>query len=256
MINSIFFSALEPYAVHPLLLQFCFYVLFDLSITNQVIVLTTVLVSTVYFFISLLSKKDKTLYIVPYRFQVAAETLYSSVLSLVIDNVKDTKGARYFPLVFYIFSYLACINAIGLVPFNFAVTSHLIVTFFLSLSLFIAINIIGYRKHGLHIFSLFLPQGTSVPLSFLLVPIELISYIFRPISLAIRLFANIMAGHTLMHVMAMFSVMMLLSSSPLFLFPILICIPLLLLETAVAFIQAYVFSLLICIYFNDALSLH
>jgi F-type H+-transporting ATPase subunit a len=107
--------------------------------------------------------------------------------------------------VFSIFFLLLSINLIGLIPYSFTLTSHLIVTLTLSLSIFIGINIICVRLHGINFFSLFLPAGTSVVLAFLLVPIELISYIFKPISLSIRLFANMMAGHTLLKVIAGFA---------------------------------------------------
>jgi ATP synthase subunit 6 len=145
------------------------------------------------------------------------------------------------------------------VPYSFTLTSHLIVTFALSLFVFIGINIICIRLHGLEFFSLFLPSGTSVVLSLLLVPIELISYIFKPISLSIRLFANMMAGHTLLKVIAGFAWTLMGCTGVLFVIhyvPLLILIPLFGLELGVALIQAFVFSILTCIYLNDAISLH
>jgi ATP synthase subunit 6 len=139
------------------------------------------------------------------------------------------------------------------------VTSHFIVTFSISFFIFIGMNIICVKTHKLEFFSLFLPSGTSVLLAFLLVPVELISYIFKPLSLAIRLFCNMMAGHTLLKVFAGFAWSLSGTTGVLFLMhyvPLLILIPLFGLELGVALIQAFVFSLLTCIYLNDALNLH
>ena len=151
------------------------------------------------------------------------------------------------------------LNLIGLVPYSFTLTSHLIVTFALALFMFIGLNIICVRLHGLEFFSLFLPGGTSFLLALLLVPIELISYIFKPISLSIRLFANMMAGHTLLKVIAGFAWSLSGCTGIFFLLhyiPMLILIPLFGLELGVALIQSFVFSILTCIYLNDSINLH
>jgi len=157
--------------------------------------------------------------------------------------------------VFSLFIFVLSLNVIGLIPYSFTLTSHLVVTLTLSVSSFIGINILSIKKYGFSFFSLFLPGGTSTILAFLLVPIELISYIFKPISLAIRLFANMMAGHTLLKVIAGFATT-LMSLGGVFLIvhylPLLILIPLFALELAVALIQSFVFSVLICIYINDS----
>jgi ATP synthase subunit 6 len=181
------------------------------------------------------------------------------VMSLVVDNIKSKEGQYFFPLVFTIFMFVLSMNLIGLVPFSFTVTSHIIVTFGLSLAIFIGINIICIKKHGIKFFCLFLPAGTSITLALLLVPIEVISYMFKPISLSIRLFANMMAGHMLLKVIAGFAFTLMANIGILFLvhfFPLLILIPLFLLELGVALIQAFVFSILICIYLNDSINLH
>ena len=187
------------------------------------------------------------------------EIIYKMILSLVTDNIKDKKAQYFFPLVFTIFLLLLSLNLIGLVPYSFTLTSHLIVTLSLSIGIFIGINIICVRTHGMHFFSLFLPSGTSVVLAFLLVPIELISYIFKPISLSIRLFANMMAGHTLLKVIAGFAWSMVASGGLLLiahLLPLLVLVLLVGLELGVALIQSFVFVILLCIYLNDALNLH
>lgn len=124
---------------------------------------------------------------------------------MVVESIGLKRGQQFFPLIFSLFFYILCLNVVGLVPYSFTLTSHFIVTFALSLAIFIGINIICIRTHGIVFFSIFLPSGTSAALTFLLVPLELISYIFKPVSLSIRLFANMMGGHTLLKVIAGFA---------------------------------------------------
>lgn len=190
--------------------------------------------------------------------QIILESLYLTARDLVRDNV-GPEGSRYFPYVFSLFIFILLSNVVGLVPYSFTITSHLILTFSLALSSFIAINYIGVQRHGLNMFSLFLPPGSSMALAILLVPIEFVSYVFRPISLAVRLFANMMAGHTLLKVIAGFAWVMTTLGTTLWLahfIPLMILTLLMGLELAVAVIQAYVFTILICIYLNDAIHLH
>jgi len=205
------------------------------------------------------SPKDGSFFLVPTRWQAVLELIYRMILSLVIDNIKDTRGQLFFPLVFAVFLIILSLNLIGLIPYSFTVTSHLIVTFSLALAIFVGINIVCIRIHGVHFFSLFLPPGTSLALALLLVPIELISYIFKPISLSVRVFANMMAGHTLLKVIAGFASTMMGGSGVLFIMhyiPLIILLPIFGLELAVALIQSFVFSILVCIYLNDAINLH
>jgi ATP synthase subunit 6 len=231
----------------------------DLSITNQTVVLALLLFFFFSFFFGLLKQNDNTLFIVPHRYQVVIEIIYSMILSMVSDNIGGKKNHLFFPLIFVIFFFVVGMNLIGLVPYSYTVTSHLVCTLALSLSIFIGMNIICVRIHKLEIFSLFLPSGTSVALAFLLVPVELISYIFKPLSLAIRLFCNMMAGHTLLKVFAGFAWSLMSFTGILFTLhfvPLFILIPLFGLELGVAVIQAFVFSLLTCIYLNDVINLH
>jgi ATP synthase subunit 6 len=189
---------------------------------------------------------------------VLVETLYEASLQLLFDNI-NKDGEKYFPFISVIFTFVLFSNLIGLIPYSFTTTSHLIVTFTLSFSIFIGINIICIQRHKFHMMSLFIPSNTSFGLALLLVPIELISYIFRPISLGVRLFANLMAGHTLLKVIVGFSWSMLLLEDLLAVFhvlPLLILVLLMGLELGVALIQAYVFTILTCIYLNDAINLH
>jgi len=203
--------------------------------------------------------KDSTLNLIPNKFQILFESIYKVILSLVVDNLGKEKGQTFFPILFSTFFFVVSLNLIGLIPYSFTLTSHLIVTFTLALFIFLALNIICIRTHGLAFFSLFLPSGTSFFLALLLVPIELISYVFKPISLSIRLFANMMAGHTLLKVIAGFGWVLSSCSGILFLIhyvPLLILLPLFGLELGVALIQSFVFVILICIYLNDAINLH
>ena len=231
----------------------------DFSITNEAVILFLIFFFVSTFFYSSFKQTDATLYVVPHRWQVIIEIIYKMVLSMISDNISGKKGQLFFPLVFSVFFYVANLNLIGLVPYSFTLTSHLIVTFALAIAIFLGINIICVRIHGLEFFSLFFPSGSSLILGLLLVPIEIISYVFRPISLGIRLFANMMAGHTLLKVIAGFAWSLMGCTGILFLMhyvPLLILLPLFGLELAVGLIQAFVFSVLTCIYLNDAVNLH
>lgn len=230
---------------------------FDFSITNAFILLGIGLASFIFALYSLLSEQGN-FYISPNRIQYILEIIYTVVYGLLNDNVGSV-GKSFFPYIFSLFTFILISNIIGLVPYSFTVTSHLIVTFALALMTFIGINLICIREHGINILSLFLPPGSSMILALLLVPIELVSYIFRPISLSVRLFANMMAGHTLLKVIAGFAWTMMLAGGGLLVahtIPLTILVVLMLLELGVATIQAYVFTILTCIYLNDALHLH
>jgi ATP synthase subunit 6 len=255
--NFFLTSPLEQFQVLPII-GFYFNG-FDISITNETIILALILFFSLVYFNSILKQETSSFYIVPNRWQAIIEIIYSLILSLVIDNIRDKKGQYFFPLVFFIFLFILSLNLIGLIPYSFTLTSHLIVTLSLSLAVFIGINIVCIRIHGINFFSLFLPSGTSIVLALLLVPIELISYVFKPISLSIRLFANMMAGHTLLKVIAGFAYTLMSNTGILFMLhyvPLLILIPLFGLELGVALIQSFVFSILICIYLNDTINLH
>jgi ATP synthase subunit 6 len=230
---------------------------FDFSISNATFIILIGLFGFINLFYMVFAK-DFNLYMIPSRLQYFFELIYETILTMVVDSV-GLRAQKYFPFILSIFLFVLIANVIGLVPYSFTITSHLIVTFSLALGTFVGINIICIKEHGFNFFSLFLPAGSSLGLAFLLVPIEFVSYIFRPISLAVRLFANMMAGHTLLKVIAGFSWSMLLGSGLIFcahIFPLIILVILMGLELAVACIQAYVFTILSCIYLNDALNLH
>jgi len=158
-------SPLEHFQVYPIV---NFYFLNrDYSITNETIFLTLFLILILIYFLSFVKKDENSFYIIPNnRWQILNELLFLSILSIVSENIKHKVGQKFFPLIFFIFIFIFGLNIIGLVPFSFALTGHLIVTMYISLSVFIAINIVGFQIHGFKMFSLFLPSGTCSPLYF------------------------------------------------------------------------------------------
>jgi F-type H+-transporting ATPase subunit a len=227
-----------------------------LIISNGTVIIFLGGVFLCFFFEAL--KYKNSFNVVPNRVQVFLELLFEIVLVLAKDSV-GKKGEKYVPFLFSLFSFILIANLIGLVPCSFTVTSHLSVSFGLAAITFFGMNCICICEHKYKALSIFLPSGSSLMLSFILVPIEFVSYFVRPISLSVRLFANMMAGHTLLKVVAGFAWAIMLSSSffaVFYLIPVFILIIVMSLETAVALIQAYVFTVLTCIYLNDALNLH
>jgi F-type H+-transporting ATPase subunit a len=195
---------------------------------------------------------------VPGRLQSAAELGYEFIMSMCIDTIGH-EGRKFFPLVFTLFFFILFGNLLGVFPYFFTFTSHIMVTLALSLLVFVLVTVVALREHGLHFFSYFLPQGIPVVLAPLLVVIEVISYLSRIISLSVRLFANMMAGHVMLEVFGAFIIMLgglgLLGYVPaalsLGLNTVLIGF-----ELLVAILQAYVFAVLTCIYLHDAVHLH
>jgi len=208
--------------------------------------------------ISYISSDDNSFFLIPNAWQVIVEIIYETASQLLFDNL-GMKGEKYFPFVSVLFTFILLANLIGLIPYSFTITSHLLVTFTLALTVFIGVNIICYQEHKYNMLSLFIPSNTSFFLALLLVPIEFVSYMFKPISLGVRLFANMMAGHTLLKVIAGFAWSMVSAGGILFIahvIPLAVLILLVGLELGVALIQAYVFTILTCIYLNDSINLH
>jgi len=208
--------------------------------------------------LEMIFSSNKQIFFFPRYWQFLIENIYTTLLSMLIDNVGE-KGQKFFPFIFVLFSFVTISNLIGLIPYSFTITSHLIITVGLSILVFIGVNIICFREHGIHMLVLFMPSGTSLALAFVLVPIEIISYVFKPLSLSVRLFANMMAGHTLLKVIAGFAWNMMTLGGVLFIahfIPLILLVILFGLELGVGLIQAYVFTLLTCIYLNDAVNLH
>ena len=196
--------------------------------------------------------------IVPSRWQSVVEMIYTFVCDLVEGQVGKA-GRAYFPFIFTVFCFILFSNLIGMVPYSFTVTSHFVVTFGLSISLFIGLTLIGIYTHGLHFLSFFWPSGAPIAMAPLLVVLEIVSYCFRPLSLGVRLFANMMAGHTLVKILSGFSWTMLGVGGLLgvaSIFPFGVVFALTGLEIGVACLQAYVFTILTCIYLNEAIHLH
>ena len=234
----------------------------DFSFTNLFFISILALfffLSIIYFNSSGKSYLDRTtFYLIPSAWQVFVEILYNVVAKLLFDNI-NLKGEKYFPLISMIFIFILFCNLIGLVPYSFTVTSHVIVTFTLSFSVFIGVNIIGFKRHRFNMMSLIIPSNSTLILGLVLVPIELVSYLAKPVSLGVRLFINLMAGHTLLKVIVGFAWSMLLLENSLafiHLIPLFLLVILMGLELAVALIQTYVFTVLTCIYLNDSVNLH
>ena len=220
----------------------------DVSFTNSSLWMMIAIVVSVIF-MTIVTKKPT---MVPGRAQAFAETLYEFIAGMVRDNI-GTKGREYFPLIFTIFIVVLLGNMLGMLPYSFTYTSHIAVTMGLALSIFLFVTILGFIKHGLHFFSLFCPSGVPILLMPLIIPIEIISYLIRPVTLSVRLFANMMAGHLMLKVFAGFSVAM---GVTLGILPMFFNVALIGFEFLIAFLQAYVFTILSCIYLKDAIDLH
>ena len=229
---------------------------FFFSFTNSAFFLSLIL--AIFFFLAFLAFNTGG-FLNPTPVQLFLENLYEFIYNLVFQQIGDTGIKQFFSLVFSIFTFILLCNGFGMIPYSFTVTSHFIVTLGLSFSFFIGITIIGVSIHGLHFLSFFLPQGAPIALAPFLVVLEVISYGFRALSLGVRLAANMMAGHTLVKILAGFSLTMFQAGGILAflaLFPLGVIILLTGLEIGIAIVQAYVFSMLICIYLNDSLYLH
>ena len=221
---------------------------FDISFTNASLFMIISTVSILLVF-NLGSKRNSVL---PNKMQLLAELSYTFVAKMISDTA-GSKAKPYFAFIFSLFMFVLFCNMFGMIPYTFTVTSHIIVTFILASFIFIGVTVIGFIKHGFGYLKLFVPSGVPAVLLPLIVVIEIISYLSRPISLSVRLFANMMAGHTMMKVFGGFVISLGLVGGWL---PLSFSVALTGLEILVAFLQAYVFAILTCIYLNDALNLH
>lgn len=197
--------------------------------------------------------------IVPGRLQALAESSYEFVHELVVGQVGD-EGKKYFPFVFSLFMFILFGNLLGMMPYAFTFTSHIAVTFALAALVFVVVTVIALTIHGTHFFGYFFPEGAPKVLAPLIIPIEIISYLSRPVSLSVRLFANMVAGHVMLKVFATFVVMIGSAAGVLGILgatlPLAVNIALIGFELLVAFLQAYVFAILTSIYLHDAVHLH
>ena len=219
----------------------------DVSYTNSALMMTIVVVLITA--LVLLGTRRASL--VPGRLQSIVEMTYEFVVDLIDSNV-GREARSYLPFVFTLFTFILAANLIGLIPFSFTITSHIIVTFALAAVVFIGVTIIGIARHGFHFLTFFVPHGVPLPLLVILVPIEVLSYFIRPFTLSIRLFANMLAGHTMLAIFGGFAA----SIGLLAIFPVAINTALIGLELLVAVLQAYVFAILTCLYLRDAIYLH
>lgn len=219
----------------------------DASFTNSsaMMVLAVVLI-TVFLVVA-----SRPAALVPGRLQSMAEMTYEFVAGMVYDNC-GTAGMKYFPWVFSIFMFVLFGNFLGLIPYTFTFTSHIIVTFALAFMVFLTVTVIAFARHGLHFFSFFLPHGTPLVMAPMVVLLEILSYFIRPVSLSIRLFANMMAGHTMLKVFGGFVITLGIFG----IMPLAVNVALTLFEFLVAALQAYVFAVLTCLYLKDAIELH
>ncbi len=220
---------------------------FDWSFTNSSFMMLLIVLSVWLFMVGGMSRAT----VVPGRWQSLVELTYEFIANMLTDAAgRDAR--KYFPFIFTLFAFVLAANLIGLVPMAFTVTSHIIVTFALAAIIFLGVTTIGFARHGLGYFKLFAPHGIPLPMLIILVPIELMSYCIRPLTLSVRLFANMMVGHTLLKVIGGFVVMLGVFG----IFPMAILVAFMALEFLVAFLQAYIFAVLACIYLNEAINMH
>ena len=220
----------------------------DLSFTNASLFM---LLSGIFISLFLLlGTKDKK--IVPGKFQLISEMLYNFISKMISDTA-GKKAKPYFSFIFSLFIFVLFCNMLGMLPYSFTVTSHIIVTLAFAMFIFIGVTILGFVIHGFKYLKIFVPSGVPMVLLPIIMIIEIISYLSRPVSLSVRLFANMMAGHTMLKVFGGFVISLGLIAGWL---PLTFSVALTGLEILVAFLQAYVFAILTCIYLNDALNLH
>jgi F-type H+-transporting ATPase subunit a len=224
---------------------------YEIAFTNSALFMLIALLAVAA--LMLIPTRQRAL--VPGRAQSVAEITYEFVAD-TINSTAGKEGMKFFPLVFSLFIFVLTVNLLGLLPYGFTVTSHIIVTVALALLVFFTVLVYGFWKNGLRFFGLFVPSGVPKLLLLLIVPIEVLSFLSRPISHSVRLFANMLAGHITLKVFAGFIVMLLGASAyfqGLAILPLVLVVALTALEFLVAFLQAYVFAILTCIYLNDAI---
>jgi len=224
---------------------------YEIAFTNSALFMIIALLATAA--LMLIPTRSRAL--VPGRFQSIAEISYEFIAD-TINSTAGKEGMKFFPLVFTLFMFILVANIIGLIPYTFTVTSHIIITAALALLVFVTVLVYGFYKNGLHFFNLFVPKGIPIYILPLIVFIEVLSFLSRPISHSVRLFANMLAGHITLKVFASF--ITLLGGLGIFgifgaALPLALVVALTALELLVAFLQAYVFAILTCIYLNDAI---
>ena len=227
----------------------------NLSLTNIGLYLTISIVIILTY--SLLASNNNK--IIPNNWSISQESIYATVHGIVVSQINPTKGQIYFPFIYTLFVFILVNNLVGLVPYSFATTSHFILTFSISFTVVLGATFLGFQRHGLKFFSLFVPSGCPLALLPLLVLIEFVSYSSRNVSLGLRLAANILSGHMLLSILSGFTYNIMTNGFIFFflgLIPLAFIIAFSGLELAIAFIQAQVFVILTCSYIKDGLDLH
>lgn len=241
---------LHQFRIHPLIqLELWGW---DISFTNSALfmVIATLLILLFFYF----SVNPRTL--VPNRLQFVSESLYVFIADMIRDNT-GKEGLAYFPYIFSLFLFILTGNLLGMIPYSFTFTSHIIVTFSLALMVIISVTLVGFVKHGWRYLKIFYPDNTPILLIPMLVPIEIMSYLTRTVSLSIRLFANMIAGHAMLKLFAGFALALAGSVFfPVALASLAINVAITGFEFLVALLQAYIFTILTCIYLHDAVNLH
>ncbi len=220
----------------------------NLNFSNASLFMVFILLAVSVFLIGGMKKRA----LIPGRWQSMAEMTYEIVANMIKDNVGND-GRKYFPFIFSTFMFVLFANLLGMLPYSFTVTSHIAVTFAMAMVIFLGVTIIAIARHGTHFFGFFLPKGTPWWMAPLMIFIELFAYLARPVSLSIRLAANMMAGHTMLKVIAGFVLGL---GWALGWAPIALLVALTGFEIFVAILQAYIFTVLTCVYLNDAIHLH
>ena len=227
----------------------------NLSLTNIGLYLTISIVIILTY--SLLASNNNK--IIPNNWSISQESIYATVHGIVVSQINPTKGQIYFPFIYTLFVFILVNNLVGLVPYSFATTSHFTLTFSISFTVVLGATFLGFQRHGLKFFSLFVPSGCPLALLPLLVLIEFVSYLSRNVSLGLRLAANILSGHMLLSILSGFTYNIMTNGFIFFflgLIPLAFIIAFSGLELAIAFIQAQVFVILTCSYIKDGLDLH
>jgi F-type H+-transporting ATPase subunit a len=238
-------SPLEQFEVHPIVPIRVGGL--DLSFTNSSLFMVIAIALVTIFLTA--SMRGRAL--VPTRMQSMAEICYEIIANMIRDNV-GSEGRKYFPFIFTLFMFVLFANVIGMIPGTFTVTSHIIVTASLAAVVFIGTTVIGFALHGARYLQLFFPHGAPLWTAVVLIPVELVSYLSRPVSLSVRLFANMTVGHVLLKVIAGFIALMGIFG----IVPFAFLIPLTALELGIAILQAYIFAILSCVYLHDSIHLH
>ncbi len=227
---------------------------YDISFTNSSFMLMLMLIASYFLFCFRVSNSS----LIPSRLQIVREMFYGLITNMVKDTAGD-EAKKYIPFIFTLFIFILVCNSLGMFPYAFTVTSHIAVTFAMAAFIFVSVTVIGFARHGFHYLSLFLPSGTPIFMAPLMIFTEIFAYFVRPVSLSLRLAANMTAGHIVLKVIASFVAMMLtagLVSGVASVLPFSLLVLLMGFELFVAILQAYIFTILTCIYLTDAIKLH